>query len=61
MAEHVEMAQATLMPSAPLQMRPPGLRGFLADWASDQRAFNNVSWMKAMLGASALSIDAEFA
>jgi cytochrome c oxidase subunit III len=37
------------------QMRPPGLRGMLVDWASDQRAFKNVSWMKAMMWIFLLS------
>ncbi|HET6158561.1 MAG TPA: heme-copper oxidase subunit III family protein [Dongiaceae bacterium] len=55
MAEHAEMAQPTLMPAVPQMMRPPGLRGFLADWASDQRAFKNVSWMKAMMWIFLLS------
>ncbi|WP_119300964.1 heme-copper oxidase subunit III family protein [Dongia deserti] len=36
-------------------MRPPGLRGMLVDWASDQRAFKNVSWMKAMMWIFLLS------
>jgi cytochrome c oxidase subunit 3 len=55
MADHTEMAEATLMPAAPSMLRPPGLRGFLTDWASDQRAFKNVSWMKAMMWIFLLS------
>jgi cytochrome c oxidase subunit III len=35
--------------------RPPGLRGIAADWASDQRAFKNVSWGKAMIWIFLLS------
>jgi cytochrome c oxidase subunit 3 len=35
--------------------RPPGLRGVAADWASDQRAFKNVSWGKAMMWIFLLS------
>ena len=29
--------------------RPAGWRGFVADWSSDQKAFRNVSWGKAMM------------
>lgn len=35
--------------------RSPGLRGVAADWASDQRAFKNVSWGKAMMWIFLLS------
>ena len=35
--------------------RPPGLRGIAADWSSDQRAFKNVSWGKAMMWIFLLS------
>jgi cytochrome c oxidase subunit 3 len=35
--------------------RPEGLRGLVADWASDQRAFKNVSWGKAMMWIFLLS------
>jgi cytochrome c oxidase subunit III len=35
--------------------RPPGMRGFAADWASDQRAFKNVPWGKAMMWIFLLS------
>ena len=35
--------------------RPAGLRGFASDWASDQRAFKNVSWGKAMMWIFLLS------
>jgi cytochrome c oxidase subunit 3 len=29
--------------------RPPGLRGVVADWSSDQRSFKSASWGKAMM------------
>jgi len=35
--------------------RPKGWRGITADWASDQRAFKNVSWGKAMMWIFLLS------
>jgi cytochrome c oxidase subunit 3 len=35
--------------------RPEGLRGLSADWASDQRAFKNVSWGKGMMWIFLLS------
>src|SRR5918994_7289259 len=35
--------------------RPEGLQGIAADWASDQRAFKNVSWGKAMMWIFLLS------
>ncbi|MGF7006607.1 heme-copper oxidase subunit III family protein [Aminobacter sp. BE322] len=35
--------------------RPAGLSGVAADWASDQRAFKNVSWGKAMMWIFLLS------
>lgn len=35
--------------------RPEGWRGIAADWASDQRAFKNVSWGKAMMWIFLLS------
>src|ERR1700741_5224071 len=35
--------------------RPAGLRGVAADWASDQRAFKNVPWGKAMMWIFLLS------
>ena len=33
----------------------PGWRGIVADWSSDQRAFKNVSWGKAMMWIFLLS------
>ncbi|HZI75271.1 MAG TPA: hypothetical protein VFD73_14820, partial [Gemmatimonadales bacterium] len=35
--------------------RPGGWKGVAADWASDQRAFKNVSWGKAMMWIFLLS------
>lgn len=35
--------------------RPDGMEGFIADWSSDQRAFKNVSWGKAMMWIFLLS------
>src|SRR6202163_4284439 len=35
--------------------RPDGWEGFTADWSSDQRAFKNVSWGKAMMWIFLLS------
>jgi cytochrome c oxidase subunit III len=54
MAEHVEMTHSGLATSAPMP-RLAGWRGFFSDWASDQRAFKNVSWMKAMMWIFLLS------
>jgi len=53
--ERLEMAQTALGTVAQPQMRAPGLRGLLMDWSSDQRAFKNVSWMKAMMWIFLLS------
>ncbi|MBZ9669859.1 heme-copper oxidase subunit III family protein [Mesorhizobium sp. B2-1-8] len=49
------MAETTLQHAAPVAPRPPGLRGIAADWSSDQRAFKNVSWGKAMMWIFLLS------
>jgi cytochrome c oxidase subunit 3 len=46
------MAEATLRTT---DAQPGGLRGIAADWASDQRAFKNVSWGKAMMWIFLLS------
>ena len=35
--------------------RPDGIEGVVADWSSDQRAFKNVSWGKAMMWIFLLS------
>src|SRR6201987_5146149 len=49
------MAETTLAhPKAPPGMIA-GWRGIAADWASDQRAFKNVSWGKAMMWIFLLS------
>lgn len=42
------MAETTLS-QVPAQSRPDGFRGIAADLSSDQRAFKNVSWGKAMM------------
>jgi cytochrome c oxidase subunit 3 len=55
MAEHIEMAQPGLAQAAPTMPRLAGWRGLFSDWASDQRAFKNVSWMKAMMWIFLLS------
>src|SRR5687767_2217856 len=55
MAEHIEMAQPGPAHAAPPMPRLAGWRGFFSDWASDQRAFKNVSWMKAMMWIFLLS------
>jgi cytochrome c oxidase subunit 3 len=47
------MAETTMTPTGTL--RPDGLRGVAADWSSDQRAFKNVSWGKAMMWIFLLS------
>jgi len=46
-------ASATTQPHA--APRPRGLRGVAADWSSDQRAFKQVSWGKAMMWIFLLS------
>jgi cytochrome c oxidase subunit III len=46
------MAETTLAQTAP---RPAGMKGIAADWSSDQRAFKNVSWGKAMMWIFLLS------
>src|SRR6476660_6811529 len=49
------MTEATLGHADHTAQRPPGLRGVAADWSSDQRAFKNVSWGKAMMWIFLLS------
>ena len=49
------MAETTLAHTDHAAPRPAGLRGFVADWSSDQRAFKNVSWGKAMMWIFLLS------
>ena len=48
------MAETTLTHDSQLD-RPQGWQGIAADWASDQRAFKNVSWGKAMMWIFLLS------
>ena len=49
------MAETTLTTMETAQPRPGGLQGIAADWSSDQRAFKNVSWGKAMMWIFLLS------
>ncbi|TIP99821.1 MAG: bb3-type cytochrome oxidase subunit IV [Mesorhizobium sp.] len=49
------MADTTVTHIGQAQPRPAGLQGVAADWSSDQRAFKNVSWGKAMMWIFLLS------
>jgi cytochrome c oxidase subunit III len=49
------MAETTMTHAAHASARPDGLKGIAADWSSDQRAFKNVSWGKAMMWIFLLS------
>src|SRR6266404_2989225 len=49
------MAETALTDTVVSTARPAGLRGIAADWSSDQRAFKNVSWGKAMMWIFLLS------
>ncbi len=49
------MADAALTNTTGAGSRPDGLEGIAADWSSDQRAFKNVSWGKAMMWIFLLS------
>jgi cytochrome c oxidase subunit 3 len=49
------MAETTLTNTTAIGPRPDGLRGIASDWSSDQRAFKNVSWGKAMMWIFLLS------
>jgi cytochrome c oxidase subunit 3 len=49
------MAQPASAQTDTMLARPAGLRGIVADWSSDQRAFKNVSWGKAMMWVFLLS------
>src|ERR1700756_4079178 len=49
------MADAALANTSAAPTRPSGWRGIAADWSSDQRAFKNVSWGKAMMWIFLLS------
>src|SRR5207237_10105775 len=43
------MAQANPTDTVEPLPLPEGLQGIIADWSSDQRAFKNVPWGKAMM------------
>ena len=49
------MAQSALTNTGEALTRPAGWQGLAADWSSDQRAFKNVSWGKAMMWIFLLS------
>src|ERR1700731_280321 len=49
------MADAALADTGAAPTQPSGWRGIAADWSSDQRAFKNVSWGKAMMWIFLLS------
>jgi cytochrome c oxidase subunit 3 len=49
------MADTTMTHAGHAGARPDGLQGIAADWSSDQRAFKNVSWGKAMMWIFLLS------
>ncbi len=49
------MADTVMTHGGPAQARPDGWQGIAADWSSDQRAFKNVSWGKAMMWIFLLS------
>ena len=49
------MAQPALTGTGEALPRPDGLEGIDADWSSDQRAFKNVPWGKAMMWIFLLS------
>ena len=49
------MTQPASAQTAGVLARPGGLQGIVADWSSDQRAFKNVSWGKAMMWIFLLS------
>jgi cytochrome c oxidase subunit 3 len=49
------MTEHALINTGQALKRPAGWRGIAADWASDQRAFKNVSWGKAMMWIFLLS------
>src|SRR2546430_8929375 len=49
------MAQPALTSTGEALPRPEGLQGIVSDWSSDQRAFKNVSWGKAMMWIFLLS------
>src|SRR6476661_9452819 len=50
-----QMAETALANTGESPARMAGWRGIAADWSSDQRAFKNVSWGKAMMWIFLLS------
>jgi cytochrome c oxidase subunit 3 len=49
------MQETVLAKDGTVIARPDGMRGFVSDWSSDQRAFKNVPWGKAMMWIFLLS------
>src|ERR1700747_366718 len=49
------MTDVALANTGAVPTRPSGWKGIVADWSSDQRAFKNVSWGKAMMWIFLLS------
>ena len=49
------MAESAVTDTGGTVTRPDGMSGFVDDWSSDQRAFKNVSWGKAMMWIFLLS------
>src|SRR2546423_12311003 len=49
------MAQGTRATAAEPLPLAEGIQGIVSDWSSDQRAFKNVPWGKAMMGIFLLS------
>ena len=49
------MAQSEVLAAGEVAARPDGMEGVVADWSSDQRAFKNVPWGKAMMWIFLLS------
>src|SRR5260221_12416955 len=49
------MAKPAVTNTGEAVIRPAGWQGIAADWSSDQRAFKNVSWGKAMMWIFLLS------
>ena len=50
-----QMTEPALPNTLEARAHPGGWRGIVADWSSDQRAFKNVSWGKAMMWIFLLS------
>jgi len=49
------MAETAVTDTGGTVIRPDGMSGFVDDWSSDQRAFKNVPWGKAMMWIFLLS------